>query len=178
MIHRYDLAAAVERHAELLDRRRAERVEACIVRTGQHQLYRLAKRLGGERSRHGVIAVQAPAEAAADQIRAQYDPFLRHAECLRKHWQNQALPLIAGMNFEDAVLFEGKGVNRLELVVHHAAGRIGSLQLRFRALESRVEPLVVDQQDAAIRVSDLGRAMIEEYPVRKHLHRCRRSNRP
>ena len=42
----------------------------------------------------------------------------------------RALPLIAGMDLEDAVLFEGERVDRLELDVEHAARRIGLLKRR------------------------------------------------
>ena len=57
-------------------------VEAHIVGTRQHHLYRLAQRLGGERRRHGIIAIEAPSEATAELVGAQHDAFLRQAERL------------------------------------------------------------------------------------------------
>ena len=66
MLHRHDLAAVVERHAQRLDGRRAKRVEAHVVGTRQHHLHRLAEGLGRQRRWHGIVAVQPPAEAAAE----------------------------------------------------------------------------------------------------------------
>ena len=86
------------------------------------------------------------------------------AKRLGEHGQDQALPLIAGMDFEDAVFFEGKRVDRLELVVHHAAGRIGSLERGARASEGGIEPLVVHQQHAVFPIRDLRCAMVENIP--------------
>ena len=133
MLHCRDLAVVVERHAQRLDRGRAKRVEAHVVGARQHHLDRLAERLGGERRRHGIVAVEPAAEAAADRIGAHHDALLRHAERLGEHGQDQALPLIAGMDLEDAILLERERVDRLELGMEHAAGRIGLLERRARS---------------------------------------------
>ena len=45
--------------------------------------------------------------------------------------------------------------------MERGAGRIGPLERRLRDPESHVERLVVDQQDAALRVGDLLCPMIE-----------------
>ena len=103
-------------------------VEARVVGAGQHQLHRLAERLGGERGGHRVVAVEPAPEAAAERIGAHDDALLRQAKRLREHGQDQALPLIAGVDLEAAVLLEGKRVHRFELGMQHAGRGVGPLE--------------------------------------------------
>src|SRR5271167_3619471 len=113
MGHRRDLSVCIEGHAERLDGGRAKRVEARVVGPGQDHLDRLAESLSRKRCRHGIVAVETPAEAATQKIGAHYDLFLRQTQRLRKDRQDQALPLVAGMDLEDSVLLESERVDRL-----------------------------------------------------------------
>ena len=59
--------------------------------------------------------------------------FFSDAERLGERGQDQRLPLIAGMDFPDAVLLERERVDRFELEVQHAACRISLLERRLAA---------------------------------------------
>src|ERR1700747_2895359 len=73
MLHRRHFAAFTEGHAQRLDRRRAERVEQHVVGPRADHLARLTDGLGGERCRHGIVAVEATPEAPAEEISAHND---------------------------------------------------------------------------------------------------------
>jgi hypothetical protein len=129
-----------------------------VVGTRQHHFDRLAERLGSERRRHGIVAVEPPAETAADCISAHHDSLLRHAQRLGEHGQDQALPLIAGMNLEDAVLFQGERVDRLELTLMRSqAPTIGTMWARTACVRCRTT-----SQRLPARMAALGCARLDQ----------------
>ena len=65
------------------------------------------------------------------------------------------------MDLEDAVLLEGERVDRLELDMEDTARRVGLRERRLCAAKSGVHTLVVDEEDAALRVGNLLCAMIQ-----------------
>jgi S1-C subfamily serine protease len=155
MLHGRDLSVAIECHPELLDSGRTKRVEAHVVGPRQHQLHRFAESLGGDRSGDGVVAVEPATESPADRIGAHHDPLLGQAKRLGEHRQHQALPLIAGMDLEDAVLLERQRIGWLELRVEHAGGGVGLFERLASVLEGGVELRVIQQKHAPARICDL-----------------------
>ncbi|CAB5370619.1 unnamed protein product [Rhizophagus irregularis] len=128
MLHRDHRIVLVEAHPHALHRGRAYRIEQRIVLPRQHHLDRAAQRLGGERGGDGIIAIEPPPKAATQHIGAQDDLGFGHAERLGECRQNQALPLVAGMDFEAAVLLEGERVEWFQLEMQHGAGGVDALQ--------------------------------------------------
>ncbi len=162
MVHRRHLAVVAERHAHALDRGRAGRIKAHVVWSRADHLDRLADRLGSERGGNGVVAVEPPTEAAAEQVGAHDNLVLAAAQRLGQHRQDQGLPLIAGVNFEDAVPFECQGVDRLQLKMHDRAGGVVAHERPFRRGEGGVDAGVIDHQGAARAVGDqLGGAALQ-----------------
>ena len=162
VVHRRDPAPFAERHPNLLDRRGSRRVKAAVVGAGEHQLHRLADGLRGQGCADGVVAVQSASESAAEQVAFHDDLVFGPPKRLRQPGQDQRLPLIAGVNFPDAVFFERQGVHRLKLEVQGRCGRVGRLHRGFRRCESRIHARIFDHKAAHFRVGDqFGRTLLQ-----------------
>src|SRR5580698_495523 len=144
MIHCRHPAAIPEGHAHDLNRGRSRAVEACVVGSGADHLDRLADCLSGKRGWNGVITIEATTEAPAEQIAAKHDLVLAASESFGQYRQDECLPLISGMDFENAVLFESQSVDWLQCEMHDRAGRVGALNSLLRRGESRVHAWIVD----------------------------------
>src|SRR4029077_2268788 len=110
MIHCRDTAAIPEGHAYDLNRGRSRAIEAYVVGSGADHLDRLTDCLSGKRGWDGVVTIEATTEAPAEQIAAKHDLVLAASESFGQHRQYECLPLISGVDFEDAVLLESQSV--------------------------------------------------------------------
>ena len=158
VVHGRHAAPLAEGHPHPLDRGRAEAVEEGVVLTGEDQLDRLAQGLGGQGRGHRIVAVQSPAESPAQQVGLHDDAGLRPAQGLGQGRQDQGLPLVAGVDLEDAVPLESQGVQGLHLEVQGGVCGVLRLQLGLRARKGGVNARVVHHQGASGRVGDQGPA--------------------
>src|SRR5580704_2412278 len=162
MIHCHDPATISEGHAYDLNRGRSRAIEAYVVGSGADHLDGLADCLSGKRGWDGVVTIEATTEAPAEQIAAKHDLVLAASESFGQYRQDQCLPLISGMDFENAVLFKSQSVDWLQCKMQDRAGRIGALNFLLRRCESRVHAWIVDDQGTCLRVCDqIGRALLQ-----------------
>jgi hypothetical protein len=106
MLHRCHFATLTKGHAQRLDGRRAERVEQHVVGPRADHLDRLADGFGGKRCGDSVVAVEPPPEATAEEISAHEDLVLADSQRFGQEGQHQRLPLIPGVDLENAVLLD------------------------------------------------------------------------
>lgn len=83
MIHCRHSPAVSKGHAQSLHRGRSRAIEAHVIGSRADHLHRLAYGLGGERSRHSVITIEATTETSTKQIAA------RAAGGPARIWTNQ-----------------------------------------------------------------------------------------
>src|SRR5579862_8647119 len=132
MIHCRHPAAIPEGHAHDLNRGRSRAVEGYVVGSGADHLDRLADCLSGKRGRDGVITIEATTKAPTEQIAAKHDLVLAASESFGQHRQDECLPLISGVDFEDAVLVKSQSVDWLQCEMQDRAGRISALKFLLR----------------------------------------------
>ena len=112
----------IERHPQGLNRRRADAVEPGIVGPGQDHLDRTPQGLCRQRRRDRVVAVQPAAKSAAHGIGAHQDlafiPPKRNGQ-LR---QDQALPLVARVDFHHAIHLDSQRIHGLHLEMQDCRG--------------------------------------------------------
>src|ERR1700747_789196 len=121
MLHRRNLAAFSERHAQSLHRWRARAIETHIVRSRRDHFDWLADCLGGECNRHSVVAAKATGKAASKEISAHDDFVLTPAKRLGQPRQRQCLPLVSAVHLKHAVFLERETVDWLERTMHACA---------------------------------------------------------
>ena len=118
-----------------------------------------------KRCRHGIVTVQAASESPANQVAAQHDLVLAAPQRLGQHRKDQRLPLVPGMNFENAVFFKSQRVDRFQREMHHGARGVSSLDLLLRRRERRLDARIVDQQGASVAIRNQLRCTILNVPL-------------
>ena len=149
---------------------RTGRIETRIVGPRANHLDGPPHGLRRQRSRHAIIAIQAPPEAAAQQIRVQHHLTLRHLERLRQHGQDQRLPLVARMDMPDAVDFLRQRIHRFQLEMQHGAGRVVAFQLQAGILERLFHAIIIDHAGAQAGIGQLLARIVDDILLR-HVRR-------
>src|ERR1700722_6897722 len=152
VIHCYHLAPICEAHPENLHRMRSRAVEAHVVLSRTDHLDRFTDCFGSERSGYRIIAIKATAECATEQIAPHHNLVFTTPQSLGQYRQDQCLPLIPGVDFEDTILFESQCIDWLQREMHYGARCIGLLDRVFCRKESRIQAGIVDDQRASLRI--------------------------
>ena len=126
VFHAGDSVAFSKGHPQFLDAGGPDAVELGVVFAEEHQFDRLAaKRLGRQRRRYGVVAVQTTAKTTAQHVAAHHDLIGRGFQRFGQDGQDQRLPLVARVDFPHAfVVLEHGRVHRLQLKVQDGLGGI------------------------------------------------------
>jgi len=131
-------------------------IEAHVVGSGAGHLDRLADCLSGERGWYGVVVIEATTEGPTEHIAAKHDLVLAASKSFGRHRKDERLPLISGMDFENAVLFESQSVDWLQ------CERPGRLPSGLRSGRPRVAAGRAQIHEPPLRIVGAGSPMISE----------------
>ena len=145
------LAVGVHAGLDLLVGERPGEIHRHVVFARIDQLHRLADGLRGEHRGHHHVAIETPAEAAADEVLVQHHVLGIDAERAGSDAAGARGELVAGVDVPHAVLLIGRGIHRLERRVDVDGGEILRLHRLGRAGDRRRRIALLDEELARHR---------------------------
>ena len=150
VIHRNQLAVAVETGLDLLERQRTREVHGHVVFARIDHLDRFADGLRRLHRRHHHVGVEPPAEAAAQTHLMHHDEFGIDAGSTGRDRAGARCELVAGVDVPDIALLLRRGVHRFHRRMDVDVGGVFRLHHLRRRTERRRGVAVLDEEQTGV----------------------------
>ncbi len=150
MVHRDQFAVAVKASLDLLERQRAREVHRHVVFARVDDLDRLADGFRRLHRRDQHVALETPAEAAAEPLLMHHDELGIDPGSSRCDRAGACRKLVAGVDVPDVTLLLGRSRHRLHRRMDVDAGGVFGLQHLRRRAKGRRRVAVLDEEQPGV----------------------------